>query len=91
MENLVIILKRKLYEGVSYPQSRIQLFRPSHNNSVVAGTITDFAQFVSESFTQEGSYIEDVKNFPKNPGDKKKNCKYCPHKKVSCDQKQELV
>jgi len=85
------ILKRKLYEGVRYPQSRIQLFRPSHNNSVVAGTITDFAQFVSESFTQEGAYIEDVKNFPKNPGDKKKNCKYCPYKKVNCDQKQELV
>lgn len=85
------ILKRKLYEKVSYPQSRIQLFVPPNSNPIVAGTITDFAQFVSESFTQEGSYISDVKNFPKNPGEKKKHCKYCPHKKINCDQKQELV
>jgi hypothetical protein len=85
------ILKRKLYEGVSYPQSRIQLFVPPNSNPIVAGTVTDFAQFVSESFTQDGTYIEDVKNFPKNPGDRKKHCKYCPHKKINCDQKQELV
>jgi CRISPR/Cas system-associated exonuclease Cas4 (RecB family) len=85
------ILKRKLYEGVNYPQSRIQLFRPPNSNSIVAGTVTDFAQFISESFTPEGTYIEDVKNFPKNPGDRKKNCKYCPHKKINCDQKQELA
>lgn len=85
------ILKRKLYKGVLYPQSRIQLFRPTHTNPIIAETITDFAQFVSESFTSNGTYIEDVKNFPKNPGDRKKNCKYCPHKKINCDQKQELV
>jgi len=85
------ILKRKLYEGVKYPQSRIQLFIPPNSNHVVAETITDFAKFVSESFTSEGTYIEDIQNFPKNPGDKKKNCKYCPHKKVNCDQKQELT
>ncbi len=85
------ILKRKLYEGVTYPQSRIQLFTPPNSNSVIVGTISDFAQFVSESFNQDGSYITNVKNFPKNPGEKKKHCKYCPHKKINCDQKQELV
>lgn len=85
------ILKRKLYEGVSYPQSRIQNFIPPNNNAAVVDTINEFVTFINESFTPEGKYIEDVVKYPKNPGDRKKNCKYCVHKKINCDQKQQII
>lgn len=85
------ILKRKLYENVKYPQSRIQLFSPQSNNSVIVNTINDFIGFINGCFTEDGQFIQDLKNYPKNPGDRKKNCKYCPHKKINCDQKQELT
>jgi hypothetical protein len=84
------ILKRKLYENVNYPQNRIQNFTPPHSNIIIAETIKDFVQFLDECFTPEGKYIEDLSHYPKNPGDRKKNCKYCAHKKIRCDQKQEL-
>lgn len=84
------ILKRKLYENVNFPQNRIQNFTPPHSGPIIADAIKDFIQFLDECFTPEGKYIEDLKNYPKNPGDRKKHCKYCPHKKIRCDQKQEL-
>lgn len=84
------ILKRKLYENVKYPQSRIQLFTPPSSSPIIASTVNDFVEFINASFTVDGKYIEDVKNYPKNPGEKKKNCTYCPHKKINCDQKQEI-
>jgi len=84
------ILKRKLYEGVGFPQSRIQTFVPSHNNKSIAGILNTFAQFVTECFTAEGKFIEDVTKYPKIPGKAKKNCKYCPHKNVNCNAKDDL-
>jgi hypothetical protein len=84
------IVKRKLFENVSYPQSRIQKFVPLHNSKIVVQTINDFVDFLDNCFNQDGTYKTDVKNFPKNPGNRKNNCTYCPHKKISCDQKQEL-
>jgi hypothetical protein len=78
------ILKRKLYENVSFPQSRIQTFEPPSNNSAVAEAIQGFTQFVEECFTKEGEYNTTAK-FLKIPGKNKKNCKYCPHLKVNCD------
>lgn len=85
------ILKRKLFEGVNYPQNRIQNFTPPHSSPIIADAIKDFIQFLDECFTSDGKYIEDISKFPKNPGDRKKHCKYCPHKKIYCDQKQELL
>jgi len=78
------IVKRKLYEGVSYPQERIQIFVPRHHESEVMKTIGLFTTFVGECFTRDGKYREDRK-YPKIPGKYKKNCKFCPHKKVNCD------
>lgn len=85
------ILKKKLFEDVSFPQSRIQTFIPKHNSKSVAGALNIFAQFVTECFTKEGTFIEDLKNYPKIPGKAKKHCKYCPHKKVNCDTKPDLT
>lgn len=84
------ILKRKLYEGVSFPQSRIQTFVPPHNNKTIATTLNTFAQFVGECFTIDGKFVEDTTKYPKIPGKNKKNCKYCPHKKIHCDAKSDI-
>jgi hypothetical protein len=84
------ILKRKLYENAKYPQYRIQNFIPPNNSSVIVNTVKDFVEFLNESFTSDGNYIEDVACYPKNPGERKKHCTYCPHKKIRCDQKQEM-
>ncbi len=82
------IVKRKLFENVSFPQSRIQNFIPSHTKSAIAKSLNGFTEFVNECFTPEGTYNV-AGYFPKNPGKGKKNCRYCAHKGVNCDAKEE--
>jgi hypothetical protein len=84
------ILRRKLWEGYTFPQSRIQTFSPKNNQPAVARALNMFAQFVTECFTPQGQYVEDAKVYLKNPGKAKKNCKYCPHKGVDCDAKSDI-
>jgi len=84
------ILKRKLYEGVDFPQSRIQVFAPLDNKAAVASTLNEFASFVGDCFTSEGEYNVNGK-FPKITGKAKKNCKYCSHKGVNCDAKADIL
>lgn len=80
------ILKRKLYENVSFPQSHIQLFSPVHNLPALATTLNSFTKFITECFTNTGEYnVAGI--YPKIPGKNKKNCKYCQHKGVNCDAK----
>ncbi len=80
------ILKRKLYENVDFPQSRIQIYEPLNGKQQIVESLNDFSQFVSECFTPEGEFnIE--QHYPKIPGKAKKNCKYCAHYKVNCDAK----
>jgi len=82
------IVKRKLYENVNFPQSRIQKFSPDHRNLNVAAAVNGFGSFIKSCFNEDGSFIENEKNYPKVPGKGKKHCKWCPHKKVSCDAKE---
>lgn len=82
------ILKRKLYENVAFPQSRIQKFIPNHNKSSIIQSINGFTLFVNHCFKPNGEFNFENK-FPKNPGKNKKNCKYCPHKKINCDAKED--
>jgi hypothetical protein len=84
------ILKRRLYEGMSFPQSRIQTFVPTNNQKSIVGVLNQFAEFVKTCFKSDGTYIEDISVYYKNPGKYKKNCKYCPHKKVNCDGKSDV-
>jgi len=84
------ILKRKLYEGVSYPQSHIQVFIPKNNQKAIIDTLETFSQFVGECFKPDGTFVEDISIYPKIPGKAKKHCKYCPHKKVNCDTKSDI-
>jgi hypothetical protein len=84
------ILKRKLFTGVAFPQSRIQTFIPVHNQKNVANILGTFSQFISECFNKDGTFIETTESYPKIPGKNKKNCKYCPHKKINCDTKSDV-
>jgi len=84
------IVKRKLYENYPYPQSRIQTFIPKHTQKTLATTLNSFAQFVTECFNKDGTFIENIESYPKIPGKNKKHCKYCPHHKVNCDAKSDL-
>jgi len=80
------IVKRKLYENVSFPQSRIQVFKPSAGPTIIKESIKSFVEFLDYGFTQEGNYNE-VNEYIKVPGKAKKNCKYCIHHKTNCDGK----
>ena len=80
------IVKRKLYENASFPQSRIQVFKPSAGPTIIKESIKSFVEFLDYGFTQEGNYNE-VNEYIKVPGKAKKNCKYCIHHKTNCDGK----
>jgi hypothetical protein len=80
------IVKRKLYENASFPQSRIQVFKPSAGPTIIKESIKSFVEFLDYGFTQEGNYNE-VNEYIKIPGKAKKNCKYCIHHKTNCDGK----
>jgi hypothetical protein len=80
------IVKRKLYENASFPQSRIQVFKPSAGPTIIKESIKSFVEFLDYGFTQEGNYNE-VNEYIKIPGKAKKNCKYCIHYKTNCDAK----
>ena len=82
------ILKRKLFENASYPQSRIQLFSPNHNKSAVIETLNSFTKFVDSCFNKDGSYNTNGE-YPMIAGKAYKNCKYCQHRKVNCFPKKE--
>jgi hypothetical protein len=83
-------LRRRLYEGVSFPQSRIQTFVPKNDQKEVSKAVNVFAEFVGGCFNTDGTFIQDLKKYYKNPGKNKKHCKYCPHKKVNCDAKSDI-
>lgn len=82
-----IILKRKLYDSskTSYEQTRIAIVKPSSFQADVLEVIHEFGKFVDTCFTADGQHNTAIE-YPKIPGERKKNCKYCPHKKNGkCD------
>ena len=80
------IVKRKLYENVSFPQSRIQIFRPAAGPTIIKESIKSFVEFLDYGFTPDGNYNEN-NQYIKVPGNGKKHCKYCTHYKKICDGK----
>ncbi len=69
------ILRRKLPDESPYPIPYISKHSPSHGSPSVKKAHEDFMEFVNEVFEDGGTF----KNipFPKNPGQNKKNCKFC--------------
>ena len=80
------IVKRKLYENASFPQSRIQIFKPSAGPTIIKESIKSFVEFLDYGFTPDGNYNE-ANQYIKVPGNGKKHCKYCTHYKKLCDGK----
>lgn len=81
-----IILKRKLYENVEFPQKRLQRFEPANGKPSINKTVSNFNEFITECYDIDGNFIE--KNHPKFPS--KNNCKYCEFKERPdlCNQRQ---
>lgn len=89
-----IILKRRLFEDVAFPQSRIQRLTPVTGKVTMKEVETSFLDFVKNGFAEDGTY-NTTGHFFKNPGKLRKNCKYCAFKdmvdsngKKHCDGKE---
>jgi RecB family exonuclease len=80
------IVKRKLFADSDFPQNRIQSFVPAHGTMAIKESINNFIGFLDHGFNTDGTYNVD-NEYPKVPGNSKKNCKYCKHYKKLCDAK----
>jgi hypothetical protein len=76
------IVKRKLYEGLDFPQRRVQTFSPASGKPSVNKVITNLNTFIDESFIN-GEYNTDH-TYIKTPS--KKNCRWCEFNQTEhCD------
>ncbi len=67
------IVKRKLYEGLDFPQRRVQTFSPASGKPSVNKVITNLNQFIDQSFINGEYNTNHI--YIKTPS--KKNCKWC--------------
>jgi len=81
-----IILKRKLYEDITYPQKRIVKFVPASGKPTINKVMSKFDVFVKSCFDDIGDYKLD-EFYPKIPT--KSNCMWCDFKDKPeyCDKK----
>ena len=79
------ILKRKIYENVDFPQSRIQVHEPANGKNKVHQAVQKLTNFINECFNQDGTPKEQV-YLKKSTGN---NCRFCPFKDREdiCDKK----
>jgi len=76
------IVKRKLYEGLDFPQKRVQKFSPANGKPSINKVVNNLNQFLQESFI-DGEYNTDH-TYIQRPS--KKNCKYCEFNQTEhCD------
>jgi hypothetical protein len=69
-----IILKRKLYEDVEFPQHRIVTFEPSHGKISVGRAHQSFIKFIDECFDLDGK--KSIDKIIATPS--KSACMFCP-------------
>ena len=76
------IVKRKLYEGLDFPQRRVQTFSPASGKPSINKVVNNLNHFLKESFL-DGEY--NMKHtYIQRPS--KKNCKYCEFNQTEhCD------
>ncbi len=81
-----LILKRKLYENLQYPQKRLQVFSPASGKPSLNKVMNRLEEFITDGFDDKGMLIE--KDYFKNVSTK--NCRYCEFKDKPelCDRKQ---
>ena len=80
-----LILKRKLYENIQYPQKRLQVFSPASGKPSLNKVMNRLDEFITDCFDDKGELIQ--KDYFKNASTK--NCRYCEFKdnKELCDRK----
>ena len=69
------IIKRRLYENVDFPQSRIQIYKPASGKPSINKSDKLMKEFVDFCFDVDGKYEKDKKYLPY-----KTDCKYCQFK-----------
>lgn len=72
------IMKRKLFEDSPYPVPRISKHIPANGKPTVNKVYSEFIEFVNTVFDENGNF-NDIP-FPKIPGNKNKNCRFCEFK-----------
>jgi hypothetical protein len=72
-----LILKRKLYENVAFPQKRVQKVAPASGTISTNNLLLELKTFVNTCFDTEGNYRTDIV-YEKRPS--VKACKYCDFK-----------
>ena len=68
-----LILKRKLYENIAYPQKRIQVFSPASGKPSINRVITRLQEFMEECYDEDGNIIDN--DYQKC--EKHKKCRLC--------------
>ena len=82
LENIRVeyfIVKRTLYEGLDFPQKRVQLFNPASGKPTINKVNNSVDEFVRNAFNEDGSYNIN-REYPAIAGKNNKNCKYCDFK-----------
>ena len=80
------IMRRKLYEDAPFPIPYMSKHIPANGKPSVNKVYNEFIGFVNEVFDDEGNFND--LPFPKVPGDKGKNCRFCEFKaRGLCDGK----
>ena len=78
------IVKRKLYENVSFPQKRVQQFSPASGTPSLNKSVKRLSEFIKECFTDDGQYNMEH-TYRKEAS--KKNCRFCEFREMPelCD------
>ena len=69
------ILRRKLPEDSAFPVPHVSKHIPAHGSPSVKKVYDEFMEFINTVFDDGGGF-KDIE-FPKVPGQNKKNCKWC--------------
>ena len=69
------IMRRKMPEEAPFPIPYVSKHIPASGKPTVNKVYGEFMEFVNSVFDDEGKF-RDVP-YPKNPGERKKNCKFC--------------
>lgn len=80
------IMRRKLMEDAPFPIPYMSKHIPANGKPTVNKVYDEFISFVNEVFDDEGKFRD--LPYPKVPGDKGKNCRFCEFKQRNiCDGK----
>ena len=72
-----LIVKRKLYENMDFPQKRFQVYKPAAGKPSINKLEKKVSGFINSVYNMDGTF-KDGGEFPATPGLKNINCKWCP-------------